>query len=100
MIFAALTSQPEGAFLRAGYSGNGDIIISRKDDVVAVQERDVLYEDDTTYVELVKGDQEYEKKIVTLGLSDGLYVEVLNGLDTATQIKKRINPEDEEKGDG
>jgi len=97
-IKAAITSQPDDVFLRAGYSGNGDIIISRKDEVIAVQERDVLYEDDTTYVELVKGDQEYEKKIVTLGLSDGLYVEVIEGLDTLTQIKKRINPEDEEEG--
>lgn len=89
-IKAAIQEQPDGVFLRAGYSGNGDIIIAKKEDVIAVQERDVLYEDDTTYVELVKGENEYEKQLVKLGLSDGLYVEVIDGLDTMTSIKKRI----------
>ncbi len=96
-IKAAITARPEGAFLRAGYSGNGDIIISKRDSVVAVQERDVVYENDSTYVEVVVGDQDFEKKVVELGLSDGLYVEVINGLDTTTEIKRRINPENERK---
>ena len=39
----------------------------------------------------------HKKKLVELGLSDGLYVEVINGLDTTTQIKRRINPENEKK---
>ncbi len=94
-VKAAITSQPDDVFLRAGYSGNGDIIIDKRDSVVSVQERDVLYEDEQAFVEVVTGDQEYEKREVKLGLSDGLYVEVLEGLDTSTQIKKRINPEHE-----
>ena len=92
-VKAAINEQPDGVFLRAGYSGNGDIIIDKREQVVAVQERDVLYEDDKAFVEVVVGDQNYEKKEVDLGLSDGLYVEVTGGLDTLTQIKKRINPE-------
>ena len=96
-IKAAITEQPDDVFLRAGYSGNGDIIIDKRDSVVSVQERDVIYEDDKTFVEVKKGDQDFEKKEVTLGLSDGLYVEVVSGLDTTTQIKKRINPEHERK---
>ena len=92
-VKAAINEQPDGVFLRAGYSGNGDIIIDKKEQVVSIQERDVLYEDDKAFVEVVVGDQNFEKKEVSLGLSDGLYVEVTNGLDTLTEIKKRINPE-------
>ena len=66
-IKAAITTQPEDVFLRAGYSGNGDIIINRSEAVVAIQERDVLYENDSAYVEVVTGDQEYEKRKVELG---------------------------------
>ena len=94
-VKAAITSQPDGVFLRAGYSGNGDIIIDKRDSVVSVQERDIVYEDDQAFVEVVTGEQQFEKREVKLGLSDGLYVEVLEGIDTSTQIKKRINPEHE-----
>ena len=36
---------------------------------------------------LAVAEQEFEKKEVQLGLSDGIQIEVLNGLDTTTQIK-------------
>jgi len=93
-VKAAIKEYSEDIFLRAGYSANGDIIIDKKEEVVAVQERDVIYEEDsTTYVEKVVGDQEFEKIEVELGLSDGLYVEVETGLDTTTQIKVQLDPE-------
>ena len=92
-VKAALKPYGEDVFLRAGYSANGDIIIDKKDDVIAVQERDVVYEGDSvTYVERVVGDQEFERHEVELGLSDGLYVEVESGIDTSTQIKLRLDP--------
>ena len=92
-VKAALKPYGEDVFLRAGYSANGDIIIDKKDDVIAVQERDVVYEGDSvTYVERVVGDQEFERHEVELGLSDGLYVEVESGIDTSTQIKLQLDP--------
>ena len=92
-VKAAIGSYNPDIFLRAGYSANADIIIDRKDQVVAIQERDVIYEDDKTFVELVEGDQEYKKHEVNLGLSDGLMVEVISGLDTTTMIKVQLDPD-------
>ncbi len=93
-VKAALKPYSEDIFLRAGYSANGDIIIDRRDEVVAVQERDVIYEDDEkTFVEITTGEQQFEKKEVKLGLSDGLYVEVTEGLDTTTQYKIQLDPD-------
>ena len=92
-VKAALKPYSHEVFLRAGYSANGDIIIDKKDDVIAVQERDVIYDGDSvTYVERVVGDQEFERQEVELGLSDGLYVEVEGGIDTSTQIKLQLDP--------
>ncbi len=80
--------QPQGeVFLRAGYSANGDIIMDRREKVVTVKERDILFEDDTSYVQVLVGTCEFEKRPVQLGLSDGILVEVVNGVDTASQIK-------------
>lgn len=96
-VKAAIKEYPEEIFLRAGYSANGDIIIDRRDQVVSIQERDVLYEDDKSYVEVSSGEDQYDKKEVDLGLSDGLYVEVVSGIDTTTQIKERIDPKGKDK---
>lgn len=90
-IKAALVEIPEDVFLRAGYSANADVILDRKDDVIAINERDIMYAGDTTFVELHKSDNEFEKMEVEVGLSDGMYAEVLSGIDTSTVIKKRID---------
>ncbi|MCB0522858.1 MAG: efflux RND transporter periplasmic adaptor subunit [Lewinellaceae bacterium] len=74
-------------FLRAGYSASGDIILDKKEKVVTIKERDVLFEKDTTYVEVKTGEQEFQKKQVQLGLSDGIQIEVVSGLDTTSQVK-------------
>ena len=77
-------------FLRAGYSANADIILDRRKQVVSIKERDVLFEEDTTYVEIKNGSQEFEKRPVKLGLSDGIQVEVLEGVDTTHQVKVQL----------
>ena len=79
--------QTTDVFLRAGYSASADIILDKKEKVIAIKERDIIFEGDTSYVEIATGDQEFEKKEVQLGLSDGIQIEVLNGLDTTTQVK-------------
>jgi HlyD family secretion protein len=89
----------EDIFLRAGYSANADIILGKKEQVVTVNERDVIYSNDSTFVEVATGDQEFEKREVDLGLSDGIIVEVINGLDTITEIKMRQDENSEETDD-
>ncbi len=74
-------------FLRAGYSANADIILDRRKNVLTIKERDVLFEKDTTWVEVKTGDRQFEKRKVRLGLSDGIQVEVLSGLDSLQWIK-------------
>ena len=83
----------EDIFLRAGYSANGDIILQRRDSVVSIKERDLVIKDDSTWVEIVTGEQKFEKQMVKVGLSDGIQIEILSGIDTTTQIKVMKNPE-------
>lgn len=74
-------------FLRAGYSASGDIILDQRDSVLAIKERDVIFSGDTTFIEIKTGDQEFEKREVKLGLSDGISIEVLNGVDSTESVK-------------
>lgn len=74
-------------FLRAGYSANADIIFDRRKQVIAIKERDVLFEEEKAFVEVQTADRVFEKRPVELGLSDGILVEVRNGVDTTMQLK-------------
>lgn len=89
VVKASIVQGDSDAFLRAGYSANADIILDSREQVVAIQERDLILEDDKSYVEKVVGDQEFEQVEVEVGLSDGIYTEVLSGLDTTMQVKVR-----------
>ncbi len=74
-------------FLRAGYSASGDIILDRRDKVVVIQERDLIFKKDSTFVKVKVNDQEFEERLVKVGLSDGIQIEVLGGIDTTTVIQ-------------
>jgi len=77
----------EDIFLRAGYSANADIILNKKEQVLSIKERDLIFKNDSTFVELKVGDGQFEKRPVKVGLSDGIQIEILEGLDTTQQIK-------------
>jgi HlyD family secretion protein len=85
-VKAAIEPQQD-VFLRAGYSANADIILDRRENVLAIKERDLLFEQDSIYVEVQIGDQRFEKHPVQVGVSDGIWIELLGGVDTTTQIK-------------
>lgn len=78
----------ENQFIRAGYSANADIVLDRADSVMVISESLLKFEDDTTYVEVETGEQQFEKRIVETGLSDGINIQVLEGLDEKDKIKK------------
>ena len=85
-----------GPTLRAGYSANADLIIREKKDILTIPERLVLYEDGgkKTFVEIpdekAKGSKVEPKKIaVKLGISDGMNVEVVSGLNKGDKVVQR-----------
>lgn len=76
-------------FVRAGYSANATIVIGVKKDVLAIKEAHVQFDEVTKdpYVELELGDQEFEIREVELGISDGINVEILEGLTIDDKVK-------------
>ena len=78
---------PPDRIIRAGYSANADIVLARADNVPAVRERDVLFEDEQTFVEVETAPQRFERREVTLGISDGIMVEVVAGVAVDEAVK-------------
>jgi HlyD family secretion protein len=77
----------EGQFIRAGYSANADIVLEKKDKVLAVREGDLLFEGDSNFVEVETSPQKFEKRLIKTGISDGINIEVLSGLTDKDKIK-------------
>lgn len=75
-------------FVRAGYSANADIVLDRRDSVLAVSEALLQFENDSTFVEVETELQVFEKRFVETGLSDGINIEILAGLSKEDKIKK------------
>jgi len=90
-------------FVRAGYSANADIVLESKDSVLSIKEALLQFDKktETPYVEVLTGDQEFEKRDVELGISDGINVEIISGVTEEDDIKiwnKTSKKEEEEEG--
>ncbi len=88
-IKGTLKQNDDNSFVRAGLSANASIILDKATQVLAIKEALVQYDQDNQvpYVEVETGDQQFEKREVELGLSNGIYVEVKNGITKTDKIK-------------
>ncbi len=74
-------------FVRAGYSANADIVLERVDSVMTIQESLIHFEDDSVYVEIETEPQMFEKRYIKTGLSDGINIQIVEGLTKEDKIK-------------
>ncbi len=80
---------PTDVFIRAGYSANADIILDKRNNVLMIPESSLEFSGDSAFVYLVKSEkpQTFERKPVKIGLSDGIHIEVQNGLQLNDKIR-------------
>ncbi|MCG3191049.1 MAG: Macrolide export protein MacA [Thermoanaerobaculia bacterium] len=86
-IRAALPPQKD-VTIRANYSANADIVLDKRDEVLAINESLLRFEGGKRFVEVETAPQVFEKRPVETGLSDGIQVEVLSGLTAKDRLKK------------
>lgn len=79
----------DSTFIRAGLSANASIILEKAEKVLAIKEGLVQYDKESKkpFVEIEVGDQQFERKDVELGISDGIFVEVKSGISKEDKIK-------------
>lgn len=77
------------ANIRAGYSANAEINIASKDSIFSIKESLVRFDRITekAYVEIQQPDDTFIKQDIKLGLSDGINVEVVKGIEDGDNIK-------------
>lgn len=92
----------EGDYMiRAGYSANASLVLEKKDSVLVIPEALLQFdkETDKPYVEIATGDQQFERKDVEIGISDGVNVEIVAGLTEEDDVKIWNKTEPIKKGE-
>ncbi len=91
---------PDNEYIRAGFSANGEVVLSSHKDALLLDESLVQYEKkdgkDVPFVEVKQADGKFKKVFVKLGGSDGINVQILSGLTKDSEVKV-WNPSDKDK---
>ncbi len=77
----------ENQFIRSGYSANANIVLEKKDSVLAIPEGLLKFEKDSSFVEVESLPQKFEKKFVKTGISDGINIEIISGISKTDRLK-------------
>ena len=87
--------------IRAGYSANATIITDVKKDIWSVNESLLQFNNTTkkAFVEVQISGQKFERRDVELGISDGVYTEVIGGITENDNIKIWNKTEPLKRGD-
>jgi HlyD family secretion protein len=76
--------------IRAGYSANASLILDRKENILVLPEALLQFDKatDKPYVEVEIGEQKFERREIKIGISDGINVEILEGLTETDKVKQ------------
>lgn len=93
-------NNPNNEYIRAGFSANGEIVMSSQKNALLLDESLIQYEKkngkDVPFVEVKQKDGKFKKVYVKLGASDGINVQILSGIDKNSDVKV-WNPSDKDK---
>lgn len=82
---------PDTTVVRAGYSANAEIVLAKKENILTIPESCVTFSNDSAFVFVLKDSidnkQNFEKRNIKVGLSDGIKVEVKSGLKKSDRIR-------------
>lgn len=85
----AAVKVPENVFVRAGYSANAEIVMSKAEKVLTIPESCVEFSNDSAFVQIltVESPQTFERKHIEVGMSDGMKIEVKSGLKLKDKVR-------------
>jgi HlyD family secretion protein len=97
-IKAAVRTQH--ANIRSGYSANAKIVLQRVSNVLTVAEGAVEYNGKNAYVYVLTAaapHQQFRKQLVVTGMSDGVNIEIKQGLKKGDKVRGDVLQSDEKK---
>jgi HlyD family secretion protein len=73
--------------IRANYSASADIVLEKREQVLALDEGMLQFEGEKPFVEVETAPQKFERREIETGLSDGIQIEIVSGLTVTDKVK-------------
>ena len=78
---------PADVTIRSGYSANAEIVLQKAQDVLTLSESAIQFDDDEKTFVYVKENNDWVKRPVVTGLSDGVTIEIKEGLTASDVVR-------------
>ncbi|MEG0789085.1 MAG: efflux RND transporter periplasmic adaptor subunit [Alistipes sp.] len=94
----AAAKVPKDVFVRAGYSANASIVIESREGILTLPESSIEFEGTKASVYVLTSaenaaEQTFDKREVKIGLSDGIKIEILEGVKAEDKVRgTKIDP--------
>ena len=92
----ATASIPDNVTIRSGYSANASIVLGTANNVLSCDETAISFEEGQPYVYVLTSapddtaHQQFERRAVTIGLSDGLTIELKSGVKAGELLRGNL----------
>jgi HlyD family secretion protein len=83
----AVLSLPDSIQVYSGFNATAEFVIKEKKDVLAIPEGCLIFQNDSTFIDVLQNGT-FEKRWVKTGISDGINIEIVSGIDEKGKIKK------------
>lgn len=84
-------TNPHNYPLKANYSANAYIYLDQRQQVMTINERNLITDGNNFYVDVYGSNQQIERRSIHIGISDGLQVEIVKGLNMGEKLKPVLN---------
>lgn len=80
------------ASMRAGYTGSAELTLDRRQNVPVIHERALRFENGKVFARVWRKDRQAEEREVKVGVSDGITIELVSGLEVGEQVAVSAPP--------
>jgi HlyD family secretion protein len=84
----AVFTLPDSVDIYSGFNATAEFVLKEKKDVLAIPEAYLSFRNDSAFVEVLQ-DGEFKRRWVETGVSDGMSIEVVNGINKSDKILKK-----------
>ncbi|MDR1402715.1 MAG: efflux RND transporter periplasmic adaptor subunit [Tannerellaceae bacterium] len=84
----AIFTRPDRVNIFSGLNATAEFIQDERHNVLTLPESCLIFDDDSTYVDILEKGS-FKKKPILTGLSNGITVEIISGLSEEDRVKKR-----------
>ena len=83
----AIFTLPDSVHVYSGFNATAEFVMNEKESVLTIPETCLNFQGDLIFVEIIQNDK-FEKKWIRTGISDGMNIEIVSGIDENNKIRK------------